>query len=359
MSRASDDRGTGLSTRALAEMLGLSPATVSRALNNHPEVSPKTRAKVLDAADDAGYFPSGAGRTANVIGLVYPSHPVSTEYGSFESALLAGVLRGVAEQRFDVTVMDIARDRQPGENFARFFRRKGVRGALVRTPHPTPQLAEELADAAVPSVLVADHSNDPRVNFICSDAVETSASVIDHLAALGHQRVALVIHHVMDSNHRDRREGYLRGLERNDLAYDESLIIESVGSMEGGPVAIDRAMSLPEPPTAMYITNPLTTVGALRRCLELRIEVPRDLSIVGFDDSDVRYHTFPTFTAVCQDAAQLGLEAARWLTRSIAGAAAGPLRERRPTTISYNRSTGPAPVRPWRFGQSGDQGDRS
>lgn len=352
MSKTPDARPGGISTRALAEKLGLSPATVSRALNNHPEVSPKTRAKVLDAADDAGYFPSAGGKATNVIGLVYPSHPVSTEYGGFESAMLSGVLRGVAEQRFDVTVMDVGRDRQPGETYSRFFRRKGVRGAIVRTPHPTAELAEALADEGVPSVLVADYSNDPRVNFICSDAVASSASVVDHLRALGHERIALVIHHVMDSNHRDRREGYLRGLERNDLPYDESLIVSSVGSMEGGPVAIDRLMTLADPPTAIYITNPLTTVGALRRCLELRIEVPRDLSIVGFDDSDVRYHTFPTFTAVCQDAVQLGLEAARWLTRTLAGASTGALRERRPTTISFNRSTGPAPAKPWKFGKS-------
>ncbi len=103
------------------------------------------------------------------------------------------------------------------------------------------------------------------------------------------------------------------------------------------------------PPTAIYFTNPLSTVGGLHKCLQLGIRVPKDLSIIGFDDGDIRMQTFPRFTAVCQDAQTLGLEAARWLTRSLTGEVSGTFREIRPTTLAVHESTSFPPVSPVRL----------
>jgi len=115
--------------------------------------------------------------------------------------------------------------------------------------------------------------------------------------------------------------------------------------MDGGAAIVNRLMGLPNPPTAIYLTNPLTMLGAMRRCYELGIHVPQELSIVGFDDSDTRRHMYPAATAVCQDAEMLGFEASRWLTRNLAGQAEGPFRLIRPTMLDINHSTGVAPER--------------
>lgn len=339
-----------ISVREIANRLQVSPATVSRALNGHPQVARHTKERVLAMAESIGYVQRSGGRAStNSIGLVYPSHPVRPEFGNFESAMLSGILRGVNEHRFDVTFLNVERDKHADESFTQFFRRKGVRGVIVRSVEPTPRLAEEIAAEEFPSVLVADRSEDPRVNFVCCDSRADSIRAVEHLAHLGHRRIALGVHAVLDSDHRDRREGYLEGLRRLELPADPALVVSVVATMKGGAVAMDRLLSLADPPTAVYFTDPLATVGGMHRCLELGVSIPEDLSIVGFDDSDIRYRTFPSYTAVCQDAGQLGLEAARWLTRSLEGVASGPLRDRRPTTFSFNKSTGPCPATPVRL----------
>ncbi len=337
-------RDRTISVRKLASKLGVSTATVSRALNNHPSVAPRTRARVLELADATGYMPRIGQRHSTNIGLVYPSHPVTPEFGSFESALISGIMRGLAEHRYDLSLIEVDRDRAADESYTQFFRRKGVRGVIVRTIGPDARLAEAIAAEGFPSIVVADRSDEPNVNFICSDSGRDSHRAVDHLIQLGHRRIALVVHTVLDSDHLDRIEGYNRALERHGIPHDESLVIRHPAGMEGGSRALSSILSHDDPPTAVFCTNPLTTVGLLHRCLELRIAVPDQLSVIGFDDSDTRYHTFPRYTAVCQEADQFGYEASRWLTRSLEGIETGPMRVHRPTTLSFNQTTAPVPA---------------
>src|SRR5690349_10324753 len=101
-----------MSVRQIAKELHISIATVSRALNNHPEINPDTRARVLKIANELGYFNNVGKRVTTNIGLVYTSDMGFSEY---DALLMAGVLRGVAEQKFDVTVVNIERDKQDNE----------------------------------------------------------------------------------------------------------------------------------------------------------------------------------------------------------------------------------------------------
>lgn len=338
------------SVRAIADELGVSVATVSRALNNHPGVSEEMRKRVLQTADRTGYRPSVGRKPTNVIGLAYPSEPVRADFGAFEAVLLAGILEGVNERRFDLTFINVHRDKNASETYEQFFDRKGVRGVIVR-PLDDSGLAEAIAADGVPMVLVADRSDSPQVNYIDSDSRRTSRQAVEHLVGLGHRRIGLAIHRVADSDHRDREAGYREGLRAAGIEADESLVVRAEASPEGGAMMLMSLLDQDEPPTAIYFTNPLSTVGALHRCLQLGIRVPKDLSIVGFDDGDIRMRTFPRFTAVCQDAQALGLEAARWLTRSLTGEAAGSFREVRPTTLAVLDSTAFPPLKPVRIAE--------
>lgn len=337
------------SIRELALELGVSTATVSRALNNSPSVSEETKARVLELADQAGYMPRVGQRFRNVVGLVYPSNPVLPEFGSFESALLTGVMKGLDADRYDLALIDIERDRAKNESYTQFFRRKGVRGVIIRPVSPEPTIAEAIAEDGFPCVMVADRSEHPNLGFVCSDSGRDSCRAVDHLIHLGHQRIALVCHTVLDSDHRDRVAGYRQALADHSIENDKALELFHPASMEGGAQALDRLLSLENPPTAIFLTNPVPTVGLLHRCLELGVRVPDDLSVVGFDDSDVRSRTYPKFSAVCQNAEQFGYDAARWLTRRLEGTETGVLRIHRPTTLQFNRSTGPSPEKPVRL----------
>jgi DNA-binding LacI/PurR family transcriptional regulator len=288
-------------------------------------------------------------RFRNVVGLVYPSHPVMPEFGSFESAMLGGVMKGLDADRYDLALIDIERDIAKDESYTQFFRRKGVRGVIIRPVSPEPTIAETIADEGFPCVMVADRTDHPNLGFVCSDSGRDSFRAIDHLIHLGHTRIAMVCHTMLDSDHRDRVSGYRRALKEHGIEHNPDIELFLPASMDGGTQAIDRLLSLEDPPTAIFVTNPVPTVGALHRCLELGIRVPDDISIIGFDDSDVRSRTYPKFSAICQNAEQFGYDAARWLTRRLEGTETGVLRIHRPTTLQFNKSTGPVPAKPVRL----------
>ncbi len=328
------------SVRQIAKRVGVSVATVSRALNNHPEVHEDTKAKILQAANRAGYSPTIGKRLTTVIGLVYPGDPVRPVYGDFESALLAGIMQGVNEQKFDVKMVSIERDKALNETYTQFFMRKGLRGVVIRSFEATRRVCEEIAAERFPHLVVADHFDDPGVNYVWCDSRVDSQRAVQHLIQLGHRRIGLVVHAVHDTDHRDRMLGYKEALREAGIAIEDDLIVEIVANFEGGTKAVNRLLNLPEPPSAIFFTDPIATLGGMRRCQELGVCIPSELSIVGFDDSDIRQHVFPAFTAVCQDARRLGFEAALRLTRSLSGQSGVKLRETFPTMFEINQTTG-------------------
>jgi LacI family transcriptional regulator len=331
------------SIRQIAESTGVSVATVSRALNNRPEVSVEMRDRVWAEAERVGYRLNARSRATNLIGLAYPGRPVNAEFGGFDAAIVSGVTRGVNEARFDVALVNIDRDKLPNETFSQFFRRKGLQGVVLRSFADTRHICEAIADEGFPSVVVADRFENPRVNYIYSDSYGQSCHAVEHLIHLGHRRIGMCIHMVADSDHADRRRAYEQTLQAHGIPLDPSLTVEVIGDMAGGAAGLNRLMSLPQPPTALYLTDPLATLGALRRALELSIDIPGDLSIVGFDDSAVRKMAYPVYTAVCQDAMALGVKAAEWLTRRLSNSAETTFRVKINTMFEVNQTTGVPP----------------
>ena len=330
------------SVRKIAKEARVSVATVSRALNNHPEISSGTRERILKAANEVGYFSAVGKRVTTNIGLVYTSD--TTVFCEYDAVLLSGVMRGILEQRFDVTLVNLARDKGEGETYTQFFMRKGLRGVILRTLGRSRHICEAIADEGFPSVVVAERFATPNVNYICYDSQADSRRAIEHLINLGHKRIALAVHAISDSDHAARREGYRQALAAANVPVDPELVVSVVADMDGGKSAVTRLMSLPQPPTAIYFTDPLACVGALGRAHSIGLKIPDDLSIIGFDDGDIRFRTWPVFTAICQDAAQLGYEAALWLTRMLAGIIHEPLRKEMTTSFEVHETTGlPAP----------------
>jgi DNA-binding LacI/PurR family transcriptional regulator len=338
------------SVRAIAKNTQLSVATVSRALNNHPEISPETRKRVLESANQIGYFGSVGKRVTTNIGLVFTSDFAFCE---FDAVLMAGVLQGVREQKFDVTVLNLERDKRESETYTQFFMRKGVRGVILRTLARSRHICQAIADEKFPSVVVAEQFDSPNVNYVCYDSRADSRRAIEHLLSLGHRRIALAVHNVPDRDHIVRREGYYEALKAAGIEVDPETVVEVMANLNGGKSAINRLMSLASPPTAVYFTDPLMCIGAMAQAHSIGLSIPRDLSMIGFDDSDDRFRTYPVFTAVCQNASHLGLEAALWLTRKLAGVSEDSIQKEMATFFEVNETTGLPPQQAVRVLQDG------
>lgn len=327
------------SVRQLAKASGVSPATVSRVLNNQPGTSVLSRDRVLAALSERGFHVNSRRASSTLIGLTYTSDDVGAQFGGFDATLIAGVMRGLREHKADLAIVDLLRDKAPDETYSQLFVRKGVRGVILRVRPESRGLAVAIAAEGFPLIVVGEHYDEAEVNFIRCQSGPDSRRAIEYLVNLGHRRVALGIHHVMSEDHRDRLEAYRAALDTAGIAFDDNLVVPLISDVAGGAAAVNQLVSLPEPPTAVYFTNPLSTLGGLRRAHELGIQVPRDLSIIGFDDSNVRQMAYPRFTAVCQDAEKLGMEAALWLTRRLAGGGPATCRETLGTIFEVNNTT--------------------
>lgn len=345
--RSTGRRKKAPTVRDLAQSLDLSVGTVSRVLNNHPEVSDETRRRVIDAANAMGYASTVGKRTTNLLALLLGEEQFS-EFGSFHAAIMSGVIRAAREHNFDVTIVDPRKEKHPVESYRAFFHRRGITGAIVRGADSL-IVAAELAEEDFPAVMLANRSEEPGTCFVDADSRLTSRQAIEHLIALGHRRIGIGTHVVSDADHADRYAGYESALRSAGIEPDDRYVVRTPNDQRGGVLMLERLLSLPEPPTAIYFTDPLPTIGALIRCAELGISVPTDLSIVGFDDSDVRFRTYPTFTAVSQDAADLAVQATRWLVQRVQGRATGPFRLLLDSEFHVESSTGLVPPKPIRY----------
>src|SRR5690606_30937282 len=138
------------------------------------------------------------------------------------------------EYGYDLMILDARRSRLAGESYTQMFVRKGVRGVLLRTTASARNICETIADDRFPSVAIGDRFENPNVSFIYSDSLRTSQEGVEHLIGLGHQRIAICINVVDDSDHADRVAGYRRAHAEHGLAVDEKLILRVPADREGG-----------------------------------------------------------------------------------------------------------------------------
>lgn len=332
---------SNLTIRQIASQTGVSTATVSRVLNNRPGISDRARDAVLRAVNENGYRGrTSASGSVLQIGLVYAVSGDSMPLRGYEADLAAGLYAGLAEQQAQMAILHLA-DKRADETYTQFFHRKHVDGVVLRVSTNSRSVAEQITDESFPCVVASDRFEDPAIGYVDYDSRVGMARAMDYLVELGHRRISLAIHvNSDDTDHRDRMEAYREGLHRNGIGYEPSLVIPTVSSREGGASVVDQVLAMAHPPTAVVFTNPPPTIGAIKRVLQRGLKIPQDLSIVGYDNADLRHSVFPTFSAVCQDADRIGRLSARAVMERLQDRSVAAVQMVIPTLFEANETTG-------------------
>ncbi len=337
--------------RKVAKAANVSIATVSRVLNNQPGVSSHVRSRVLESVNRCGYVASVGRRVTSFLALIYTG---PSSLGSpYDAAVCAGMVAAMDESDFDLVILNLQRDKKSNESYTQFFHRKGVRGVILRTTKRTRSVCETIADEGFPCIVVGDRFARPDLSYVYCDSRSTSYQGVEHLLALGHRRIALAISDLVeDSDHADRLSAYESALEDHGIPRDRRLYFRIPPGRPDGAQVIRKMMSMAEPPTAVFFTDPSVAVGALIEAHGLGMRIPQDLSILGFDDSELRHQVFPRMTSICQDARRLGHEAFSALGRIVSAQQTDGeppvsgqsqqlvIREAFPTWLEVNATTG-------------------
>lgn len=290
----------------VASRAGVSIATVSRVLNGGALVRPETRERVLAAASELSYIPNASARSLSsrrteTLGAVLPAL-----HGEFFSELLRGLDQAARRAGFHLLVSGSHSDRQEVEAVLRAFRGR-VDALVLMFPDLDPiSLAPQLH--GLPVVLVNCGLAGHQFDQVVVDNYGGAVQVVRRLVELGHRRIAFLAGPPFNYDAGERRRGYLETLRL--LAPDaEPLIFEGAFTEESGYQAADALLRAEERPTALFAANDAMAVGCLAALHERGLEVPRDLSLVGFDDIPAARYVRPPLTTVQVPIAQLGEKA--------------------------------------------------
>jgi DNA-binding LacI/PurR family transcriptional regulator len=334
------------SVRDVAREAGVSISTVSRVINGHTSVDPRLRQQVLAAVDRCKYSPAVGRKRQDSIALIYagPFTPGSP----YDSACIEGMVDAMRSSDFDVSIIDLRRDKTRDETFRQFFNRKGIAGAVLRCTVAERGLVAQIAAEELAVVVLGDHFPLEGMPFVYAESAAASRQAMEHLLSLGHERVAFAACEREDGDHGDRYDAYRSALESRGLLH-ANLVERIPPHRLDGAKLVRNLMGMPDRPTAVFIADPLVAVGAINEAHNMGVKIPDELSIIGFDDTDMRGLVYPRMTSVCQDSKQLGQAAYEQVLRLVEGRQEGAsegVRPKHAAWLEINETTAPPPEAP-------------
>lgn len=342
-----------MNLKTLAHELGLSPTTVSRALNGYPEVSEATRRRVREAAEAANYHPNtqakrlATGRTM-AIGHIIPISDRHEIVNPVFADFIAGAGEVYAQRGYDM-VMTIVPDDSEARAYAELRSKGNVDGVLIHAPKVGDHRIEMLDALGLPYVLHGRVSgSDSAFSWVDVNNKRAFERATNFLLDLGHRRIALINGiKEMDFACR-RRRGYEAALRARGLPVDPDLIVEGEMTEAQGHDAAREMLQWPDPPTAFLAASLLSAMGARRGIEEAGLVMGRDVSIVTHDDElgYLRNGTAeePIFTATRSSVREAGRRCAALLIEQIESGDRSPRHELMEAVLVLGQSTGPVPA---------------
>ena len=303
--------------KQIAGELGLSPATVSRALAGDPRITEATRARVIEVSQRLGYQPNllAAGlRTGNTrtLGLV-----VMDITNSFYSELARGVEDCAFAEGFSVILCDSDLSPEKEALYLDLLRNRRVDGVLMTPISRDPETRRVLTDAGVPYVLIDAYDAPDDASSVTVDHVQGVGMAVRHLRACGYTRIAFAGSDPKMPSIAMMLAGYRKAMAEAGLKIEPGWISEERPDIGGGASAISKFLALRDPPTAAIFNSDQTAFAAMRVLEERQLAIPADFAVVGYDDIPMSSLVKPNLTTVAQDKYQLGRVAARILIHEV------------------------------------------
>ena len=329
--------------REVALRSGVSAATVSRALNGRPDVSPATRARVVAVARELGYLPNSQARAlvrrrSDIVGLIWDTAYLSTKgRHPFLQDVLVGLKTALAETGYSLLLLsprggDV-------DAFSRTAAQHGLDGVVLMSVDDHLPAVEALVATGRPCVGLDLPLTGGRASHVTTDNVRGGALVAEHLLSLGHRRIATITGPLRLLPAQERYDGFCGALAAAGVPLARELVVGGDFFLGSGEVAMRQLLALAEPPTAVFAAGDEMALGAVRTLAAAGLRVPDDVSVVGFDDLEVAALVPPGLTTVAQDPFAMGRAAVELLVELMDDAAPPPAPRRLSAHLVVRGST--------------------
>jgi LacI family transcriptional regulator len=325
----------------VAKRAGVGIGTVSSVLNNSRPVNEATRQKVLAAIAELDFVPNPSGRRLSIgkthtIGVVIPFFTIASQ-----TERLRGVMSVIAESDYDIGLFAVETVPQRTKTLQTISRRGRIDGLLIFSLDPSEDDLRRIRQENVPVVLIEAYH--PDLHSIFLDDVTAAQQAVEYLISLGHCRIAYISEPWGDPFGSpfmfNRYTGYSRALEAAGIKLEPVYHAQGPMSREGGRQMGLQLFSLPNPPTAVFAFSDVQALGLIEAARELKLKVPDDLSVIGYDDIDMAYYA--QLTTVRQQLFESGVQGVELLLEAIDKPGMPPVHRQLATELIIRQTTAP------------------
>jgi len=326
--------------REIARRAKVSTATVSRTINRIPTVDPQLAKRVWRVVEDLGYYPNTQARAlvsgrSRIFGLI-----VSEITNPFFPELVQSFEDIAVQHNYEILLSSTVHDPRRMELAVRRMIERRVEGVAILTFGMEESLIEHLRFRKVPLVFVDVGPHVPGVSNIKIDYQHGIRQAVQHLAAMRHVRIAFVMGPGHLKSALARKSAFEEAMKEIGLKVPSAFVVVGDHTMEGGMSALTQLAGLPDRPTAVMCSNDMTAIGVLREAYECGIGIPRELSVVGFDDIRLAQFTTPPLSTVQMSQVELAKLAFRALVHETESRSVSPTSEYvLPTRLVLRNST--------------------
>jgi DNA-binding LacI/PurR family transcriptional regulator len=311
----------GVTIGEIAKLAGVSKTTVSRVLNGKPDVKLETKERIEALIEELGFTPNVFAMAMSkqkswTIGIIIP---YEANY-ILSNPFYAEVLRGISTSLNAYGYYQLLCYNNQS-NYVDVFREKRVDGFILLSPGGNQKaLAKMLNEAEAPFSTTAKVPDKENVIYADIDNYYGATLAVDHLVSLGHRRIGCIMQGLQTlASSRERLRGYKDVLAKNSITFSDNLVKIDDGNnfIESGYRAMAKYFEDEMLPTAIFAANDMMAIGAIQAIKEKGLNIPKDISIVGFDDVPLAKYIDPPLTTVSQPAFEKGKEAARLVIEMI------------------------------------------
>jgi len=339
----------------IARLAGVSKATVSRVINQKPDVDSETRLKILRIMDEQGFVPSitaaglAGGRT-RLIGVLVPS---------LTWPLIPQIMRGIGDiiehSTYELVLYSISHEQDRSAVIDRILAAKLTEGLLAVYPGQATAYLNELHASGYPVVMLDDQMIPTGTTpWVGADNRTGAYTAVRHLLQLGHRRIGHIKGRIGYECSEDRYRGYCDALEEARIEVDPALVVQGDFLVTGGFACAQQLFALPDRPTAIFAASDDMASGVLLAAEEAKLRVPEDVALVGFDDTAPAAFMHPPLTTIGQPFFEMGQRATTLLLDTVnarrqpapswhtSQRETAPIREFLPTRLVVRTSCGAA-----------------